>query len=185
MRPCGALESCCPLKNADSGQATPRHQPCVLVSKSGTGQAVIPAARRWETENHKLGAHLGSGTRCRLRKRRAQDSTSSITESRTWFPRMLSAQFPVSRSSWEAKGNPPPDNLVMAAHSQCLSWLLVRPFLNTTLGAFILEVGNRTPDTLPWLRPGCSHVHWIPGATSPSPTHRSSAFSHYIFSGWY
>lgn len=129
---------------------------------------------RWEEENHKLSARLGSGTRCCLRKHRAQDSTSSITKSRTRFPRALSAQFPVSRSSWEAKGNPSPDTLARQLTDSAFADSWWGP-----CSAQHSEPPSYRGKPCTW---HCS-VSTDTRCRSPSPTHRSSTFSHYIFSG--
>lgn len=116
---------------------------------------------RWEEENHKLSARLGSGTRCCLRKHRAQDSTSSITKSRTRFPRALSAQFPVSRSSWEAKGNPSPDTLARQLTDSAFADSWWGPCSAQHSEPPSYGGGNRAPDTAP--------CPLIPGAALPPP----------------
>lgn len=169
MRPCGALGSCCPLKNADSGQAEPptlcaglqdRHVP-------GCHPSCLTDERKRTTSSVPTWA-------LKLRKHRAQDSTSSITKSRTRFPRALSAQFPVSRSSWEAKGNPSPDTLARQLTDSAFSDSWWGP-----CSAQHSEPPSYRGKPCTW---HCS-LSTDTRCRSPSPTHRSSTFSHYIFSG--
>lgn len=137
---------------------------------------------RWEEENHKLSARLGSGTRCCLRKHRAQDSTSSITKSRTQFPRVLIAQFPVSRSSWEAKGNPSPDTLARQLTDSALadSWWGPCSAQHSEPPSYRWETVRLT---LPRGFGRAASVSTDTRCHSPSSTRRSSTFSLYRFSG--
>lgn len=156
MRPCGALGSCCPLKNADSGQAEPptlcaglqdRHVP-------GCHPSCLTDERKRTTSSVPTWA-------LKPRKHRAQDSTSSITKSRTRFPRALSAQFPVSRSSWEAKGNPSPDTLARQLTDSAFADSWWGPCSAQHSEPPSYGGGNRAPDTAP--------CPLIPGAALPPP----------------
>lgn len=132
MRPCGALESCCPLQNADV--ASPSHQPNELVSKTDLGQACHPSyLKDWAGREQ---VQCLPGQQNEILSQKVQGPAFDMQYRQKTELGSLGCSVhssPVSGISWEAKGNLSPDNLEMAAHWQYLSWLLVGLLLNTIL----------------------------------------------------